>query len=115
MKNLSSKEIQYTFIKNQESCVLYSVVSNNFIISDTDMASEEVSEEIEAVTAILDEDTVDIQHDDGGNPVEISIKITPLTASEQEKQYVSLTLVVTISEGEVHGASNTIPLKIDFV
>jgi len=63
------------------------------------MASEEVSEEIEAVTAILDEDTVDIQHDDDGNPAEISIKITPLTASEQEKQYVSLTLVVTISEG----------------
>ena len=90
------------------------VVSNNFIISETNMASEEVSEEIEAVTAILDEDTVDIQHDDAGNPVEISIKITPLTASEQEKQYVSLTLVVTISEGEEHGALvQAIPFKID--
>ena len=63
------------------------------------MSSEEVSEEIEAVTAILDEDTVEIVNDDNDAPKEISIKITPLTASEQEKQYVSLTLVVTITEG----------------
>ena len=79
------------------------------------MASEEVSEEIEAVTAILDEDTVDIQHDDAGNPVEISIKITPLTASEQEKQYVSLTLVVTISEGKMQMRCmvQAIPFKTD--
>ena len=64
------------------------------------MSSDEVSEEIEAVTAILDEDTVEVDHDASGCVTEISIKITPLTASEQEKQYVSLTLVVTITEGE---------------
>lgn len=63
------------------------------------MSSDEVSEEIEAVTAILDEDTVEVDHDASGCVTEISIKITPLTASEQEKQYVSLTLVVTITEG----------------
>ena len=61
--------------------------------------SEEVLEEIEALTAILDEDTVEILSKDG-SPAEISIKITPLTASEQEKQYVSLTLVVSLSDGE---------------
>ena len=61
--------------------------------------SEEVLEEIEALTAILDEDTVEILSEDD-RPAEISIKITPLTASEQEKQYVSLTLVVTLSDGE---------------
>ena len=64
------------------------------------MSSDEVSEEIEAVTAILDEDTVEVDHDASGCVTEISIKITPLTASEQEKQYVSLTLVVSITEGE---------------
>ena len=63
------------------------------------MVSEEVTEELEAVTAILDEETVEIIKDDDDNPTEIVIKITPLTASEQEKQYVSLTLVVKISEG----------------
>ena len=60
--------------------------------------SEEVLEEIEALTAILDEDTVEILSKDE-KPAEIIIKITPLTASEQEKQYVSLTLVVSLSEG----------------
>ena len=64
------------------------------------MSSEEVTEEIEAVTAILDEDTVEIIRNADDSPTEISIKITPLTASEQEKQYVSLTLVVSISDGE---------------
>ena len=61
--------------------------------------SEEVLEEIEALTAILDEDTVDILSTDA-RPTEISIKITPLTASEQEKQYVSLSLIVSLSDGE---------------
>ena len=64
------------------------------------MSSEEVTEEIEAVTAILDEDTVEIIRNADDSPAEISIKITPLTASEQEKQYVSLTLVVSITDGE---------------
>ena len=64
------------------------------------MSSEEVTEEIEAVTAILDEDTVEIIRNADDSPAEISIKITPLTASEQEKQYVSLTLVVSIPDGE---------------
>jgi len=63
------------------------------------MSTEEVTEEIEAVTAILDEDTVDIVRNADDSPAEISIKITPLTASEQEKQYVSLTLVVSIPDG----------------
>ena len=58
--------------------------------------SDEVLEEIEALTAILDEDTVDIVRDEKDRPTEINIKITPLTASEQEKQYVSLTLVVSL-------------------
>ena len=58
--------------------------------------SDEVLEEIEALTAILDEDTVDIVRDENDRPSEINIKITPLTASEQEKQYVSLTLVVSL-------------------
>ena len=62
------------------------------------MASEELSEEIEALTAILDEDTVDIVSDESSRPTEICVKLTPLTASEQEKQYVSLELVVKISE-----------------
>ena len=62
--------------------------------------SEEVLEEIEALTAILDEDTVEIlSDDDRDRPAEIIIKITPLTASEQEKQYVSLSLVVSLSDG----------------
>ena len=60
--------------------------------------SEEVLEEIEALTAILDEDTVEILSQDA-RPSEINIKITPLTASEQEKQYVSLSLVVSLSDG----------------
>ena len=64
------------------------------------MSTEEVTEEIEAVTAILDEDTVDIVRNADDSPAEISIKITPLTASEQEKQYVSLTLVVSIPDGK---------------
>ena len=59
--------------------------------------SDEVLEEIEALTAILDEDTVEIIKNDSDLPSEISIKITPLTASEQEKQYVSLTLLVILS------------------
>jgi len=62
------------------------------------MASEELSEELEALTAILDEDTVDIVSDESSRPTEICVKLTPLTASEQEKQYVSLELVVKISE-----------------
>ena len=64
------------------------------------MSTEEVTEEIEAVTAILDEDTVEIVRNADDSPAEISIKITPLTASEQEKQYVSLTLVVSIPDGK---------------
>ena len=72
--------------------------------------SEEVLEEIEALTAILDEDTVEILSKDAG-PAEISIKITPLTASEQEKQYVSLTLVVSLSDGEF---SHSQSLSSDF-
>ena len=62
------------------------------------MASEELSEELEALTAILDEDTVEIVSDETSRPTEICVKLTPLTASEQEKQYVSLELVVKISE-----------------
>ena len=65
------------------------------------MSTEEVTEEIEAVTAILDEDTVEIVRNADDSPAEISIKITPLTASEQEKQYVSLTLVVSIPDGKI--------------
>jgi len=60
------------------------------------MTTEEVIEELEALTAILDEGTVEIVNDESDRPREISIKITPLTASEQEKQYVSLTLVITL-------------------
>jgi len=60
------------------------------------MSTEEVVEELEALTAILEEETVEIVNDDSERPKEISIKITPLTASEQEKQYVSLTLVITL-------------------
>ena len=63
--------------------------------------AEELTEELEAVTAILDEETVDIVKDEDENPTEIIIKITPLTASEQEKQYVSLTLVVKINQGKI--------------
>jgi len=60
------------------------------------MSTEEVIEELDALTAILDEETVEIKNDTTGRPKEITIKITPLTASEQDKQYVSLTLVVTL-------------------
>jgi len=60
------------------------------------MTTEEVIEELEALTAILDEGTVEIVNNESDRPKEISIKITPLTASEQEKQYVSLTLVITL-------------------
>ena len=63
------------------------------------MSTEEVVEELEALTAILEEETVEIVNDDSERPKEISIKITPLTASEQEKQYVSLTLVITLPLG----------------
>ena len=63
------------------------------------MTTEEVIEELEALTAILDEGTVEIVNDESDRPREISIKITPLTASEQEKQYVSLTLVITLPIG----------------
>jgi len=62
------------------------------------MASEELSEELEALTAILDESTVEIISDETSRPSEICVKLTPLTASEQEKQYVSLELIVKISE-----------------
>jgi len=60
------------------------------------MSTEEVIEELEALTAILEEETVEVVNDDSERPKEISIKITPLTASEQEKQYVSLTLVISL-------------------
>ena len=85
------------------------------------MASEEVIEEVEALTAILEEDTVEVVKEDGGgerpkvivlwkeyvdwtetNPQELSIKILPLTEGEQEKQYVSLNLVVSLPEGETN-------------
>jgi len=63
------------------------------------MASEEVIEEVEALTAILEEDTVEVVKEDGGErPKELSIKILPLTEGEQEKQYVSLNLVVSLPE-----------------
>ena len=39
------------------------------------MSTEEVTEEIEAVTAILDEDTVEIVKNADDSPAEISIKI----------------------------------------
>jgi len=60
------------------------------------MSTEEVIEELEALTAILEEETVEVVNDDSERPKEISIKITPLTEGEQEKQYVSLTLVITL-------------------
>jgi len=60
------------------------------------MSTEELIEELEALTAILEEETVEVVNDDSERPKEISIKITPLTASEQEKQYVSLTLVIDL-------------------
>ena len=60
------------------------------------MSTEEVLEELEALTAILEEETVEIVNDDSERPKESCIKITPLTASEQDKQYVSLTLVITL-------------------
>jgi len=54
-------------------------------------------EELEALTAILDEDTVEIEQDGAsGRPTEITIQLRPLTASEQDKQYVSLALVVRL-------------------
>jgi len=64
------------------------------------MASEEVIEEVEALTAILEEDTVEVVKEEGGGerPKELSIKILPLTEGEQEKQYVSLNLVVSLPE-----------------
>ena len=67
------------------------------------MASDEVMEELEALTAILEEDTVEVVREgDSSRPREIIAKITPLTASEQEKQYVSLTLVIKLTDGEQH-------------
>jgi hypothetical protein len=63
------------------------------------MASEEVMEELEALTAILEEEMVDVVKE-GDRPREIIVKITPLTASEQEKQYVSLTLVIRLVDGK---------------
>lgn len=60
------------------------------------MCSEEVLEEIEALTAILEEDTVEVIKD-GDTVRELNVGLTPLTASEQDKQYVSLTLVITIT------------------
>ena len=87
------------------------------------MASEEVIEEVEALTAILEEDTVEVVKEEGGErpkveqksvkkrnlmmklklyPQELSIKILPLTEGEQEKQYVSLNLVVSLPEGSTN-------------
>lgn len=60
------------------------------------MCSEEALEEIEALIAILEEDTVEIiEH--GDDMRELNVSLTPLTASEQDKQYVSLLLVIKIS------------------
>ncbi|XP_023348078.1 E3 ubiquitin-protein ligase RNF25 isoform X2 [Eurytemora carolleeae] len=59
------------------------------------MCSEEALEEIEALIAILEEDTVEILKDD--NIIrELNVRLSPLTASEQEKQYVSLTLSIIV-------------------
>jgi len=64
------------------------------------MSNEEVIEELEALIAILEEDTVEVVKDEGSDrPKDISIKITPLTEGEQEKQYVSLNLVISLPEG----------------
>merc|ERR1712156_59636 len=63
------------------------------------MSSEEVIEEVEALSAILEEDTVDVvREEDGERLKEVVVKILPLTEGEQEKQYVSLNLVVTLTE-----------------
>jgi len=57
-------------------------------------------EELEALMAILEEETVEVVTEEGSDkPEEISIKINPLTEGEQEKQYVSLTLVISLSNG----------------
>jgi len=73
------------------------------------MCSEEVIEEIEALTAILEEDTVEIIKD-GDVIRELNVGLTPLTASEQDKQYVSLTLVITINP-EYPGAPPGLAVK----
>jgi len=59
------------------------------------MCSEEAIEEIEALTAILEEDKVDIVKEDDIIK-EVIIHLTPLTASQEDKQYVSLNLVIKI-------------------
>jgi len=64
------------------------------------MTTEEVNEELEALIAILEDDTVEVVKDEGSDrPKDLYIKITPLTEGEQEKQYVSLTLVIALPEG----------------
>ena len=40
-------------------------------------------------------------------PQELSIKILPLTEGEQEKQYVSLNLVVSLPEGSTNNVQIT--------
>lgn len=59
------------------------------------MCSEEAIEEIEALTAILEEDKVEIVKEDDIIK-EVIIHLTPLTASQEDKQYVSLNLVIKI-------------------
>ena len=48
----------------------------------------------------LQEGKVDLVKDSEEVIKEVLIHLTPLTASEEEKQYVSLTLVIKINEGE---------------
>jgi len=64
------------------------------------MSTEEVNEEVEALAAILEEDTVEVVREEGEDrPKELTIRILPLTEGEQEKQYVSLSLVIALPEG----------------
>ena len=68
------------------------------------MSGDEVTEELEALDAILEE-TIDVTNTSDGRPTDLAIQINPLTASEQEKQYVSLTLIVKLPPGAVQPAS----------
>jgi len=57
--------------------------------------SEEVEDELEAVTSILDPDAIAIERQDSDG-VRVEVKVTPLTASDKDLAHVGATLSLTL-------------------
>ena len=60
--------------------------------------NDTLSEELDAVSAIL-MDGIDVREGSESGTTTISISLHPLTANEDERSYVSLTLEIAVGDG----------------